>query len=188
MNIVEPIRDIKILKLFLLELKKKSERDYNMGLIGVYSGLRISDILSLRVIDVEDKKEITIREKKTGKRRTFPINPFVRKEIDKYIDIYDLDLKDYLIISRQRDKQGRRKPISSARAYQILNQVGEEFGLCSIGTHTLRKTFGHIYYEQIGDIVGLQQIYNHCDPSVTLRYIGKKQDEINKDMNRIKIF
>lgn len=188
MNVVEPIRDIKILKLFLLELKKKSERDYIMGLIGVYSGLRISDILSLRVIDVEDKKEITIREKKTGKRRTFPINPFVRKEIDKYIDIYDLDLKDYLIISRQRDKQGRRKPISSARAYQILNQVGEEFGLCSIGTHTLRKTFGHIYYEQIGDIVGLQQIYNHCDPSVTLRYIGKKQDEINKDMNRIKIF
>ena len=188
MNIVEPIRDIKILKLFLLELKKSSERDYIMALIGVYSGLRISDILRLRVIDVEDKKEITIKEKKTGKTRTFPINPFVRKEIDKYIDNYDLDLKDYLIVSRQKDRNGRRKPISRVRAYQVLNKAGEEFGLEHIGTHTLRKTFGNLYYDQIGDIVGLQQIYNHCDPSVTLRYIGKKQDEINKDMNRIKIF
>lgn len=188
MKIVEPIRDIKILKLFLLELKKSCERDYIMALIGVYSGLRISDILKLRVIDVEDKKEITIKEQKTGKNRTFPINPFVRKEIDKYIDDYDLDLKDYLIVSRQKDRNGRRKPISRVRAYQILDKAGEEFGLEHIGTHTLRKTFGNLYYEQIGDIVGLQQIYNHCDPSVTLRYIGKKQDEINKDMNRLKIF
>jgi len=188
MNIVEPIRDMKILKLFLLELKKKSERDYIMGLVGVYSGLRIGDILKLRVIDVDEKKEITLREQKTGKQRTFPINPYVRKEIDKYINTCDLDLKDYLIMSRQKDRQGRRKSISRSRAYQVLNEAGDQFGLYNIGTHTLRKTFGYVYYEQIGDVVELQQIYNHSDPSVTLRYIGKKQAEINKNINRLKIF
>ena len=48
-------------------LKVKNERDYLLFMFGIYTGLRISDILKFRVRDVKDKDAIYIREKKTGK-------------------------------------------------------------------------------------------------------------------------
>ena len=72
-------------------------------------------------------------------------------------------------------------------AYKILKAAGDRFGLESIGTHTLRKTFGYHFYKQTGDIVTLQQIFNHTHPSVTLKYIGINQESINKAMKKFKI-
>ena len=50
-------------------LRSKSEREYVMFVTGIYSGLRISDILKLRVRDIRGKDHISIREKKTGKEK-----------------------------------------------------------------------------------------------------------------------
>ena len=48
-----------------------------------------------------------------------------------------------------------------------------------VGTHTLRKTFGYWAYKQGIDITLLMRIFNHSAPSITLRYIGITQEEIN---------
>ncbi|MDU4659443.1 MAG: tyrosine-type recombinase/integrase, partial [Clostridium butyricum] len=68
MNFVEPIRDADIFHDIQSTLKKENIRDYVLIMTGTYTGLRISDILKLKVKDVKDKKYIDIREKKTGKR------------------------------------------------------------------------------------------------------------------------
>ena len=47
------------------------------------------------------------------------------------------------------------------------------------GTHTLRKTFGYHHYHKFKDVALLQKIFNHYSPSITLRYIGIDQEEIN---------
>jgi integrase len=52
-------------------------------------------------------------------------------------------------------------------------------GLMKRLAHTLRKTFGFHAYKGSTDIVLLQQIFNHSSPSVTLRYIGIIQDDID---------
>lgn len=49
----------------------------------------------------------------------------------------------------------------------------------NIGTHTLRKTFGYFHYKRYKDVALLQQLFNHASPSITLRYIGITQDEID---------
>ena len=49
-----------------------------------------------------------------------------------------------------------------------------------IGTHKMRKTFGYWHYQQYKDVAILQEIFNHSSPSVTLRYIGINQDNIDK--------
>jgi integrase len=51
-----------------------------------------------------------------------------------------------------------------------------------IGTHTMRKTFGYHYYKATIDIAMLQDIFNHSAPSITKRYIGITQDEIDKSL------
>ena len=170
MNTVEPIRDIRTVWDVADYLGEKSERNKIMFLFGIYVGIRISDILKLKVRDVRDVRHVTIREQKTGKGRKFPINDELKPMLNKYIK----GKADYewLFPSRQGDNHLERK-----QAYNIINQAGQRFGLEHIGTHTMRKTFGYHFYKQTGDIVTLQKIFNHSDFHITLRYIGIEQDE-----------
>ena len=62
MNFVEPIRDAARVKDIGDWLKERSEKYYIMYMVGIYSGLRISDILRLQVRDVKYKDKIKIRE------------------------------------------------------------------------------------------------------------------------------
>ena len=184
MNIVEPIRDIDLVKDVGNYLKEKNERNYIMYLLGIYSGLRITDILSLKAKDVKSRSSISLREKKTGKQKIFQINPFLKKELERYIDENNIEMDEYLIRSNGKVN----KPISREMAYIIMKDAATYFGLFNIGTHTMRKTFGYHFYKQTGDVVSLQKIFNHSDPSITLKYIGIEQSEINYKMSKFRLF
>ena len=58
MNTVQPIRDMNTVMDIARYLKQNNERDYVMFTTGIYSGLRVSDILKLRVKDVRGKDYI----------------------------------------------------------------------------------------------------------------------------------
>ena len=182
MNFVEPIRDPDTVEDIAEYLRFKNERDYIMWMMGIYSGLRISDILKLKIRDVKNKRYITLREMKTGKQRIFEINPILKKALDEYCE--GRDPNEYLIKSRQ----GFNKPITRSMAYKILRNAANKFGIESMGTHTMRKTFGYHFYRQTKDVVTLMKIFNHNDQSTTLRYIGIEQQAINEAMKRFKIF
>lgn len=184
MNVVEPIRDIDLLEDIARYFDATSPRNKLMFLLGIYSGLRISDILKLKVKDVKNKSTISIREQKTGKQKIFAVNPYLRTALHNYIENYEMDMDAYLI-----KRQGKHnKPISRDMAYKIMREAADFFGLQNIGTHTLRKTFGYHFYQQTKDVVTLQKIFNHSDPSITLNYIGLQQAEMNKKINDFKLF
>lgn len=180
MNFVEPIRDMQKLDELKALLKKRSERDYFLVVLGINTGLRISDLLRLKVSDVKGKSHIILVEKKTGKRKRFLINDSLRKEVDQYIVGKKGD--EYLFASTKR-----LQPITRVRAYQIINGAARKVGLSEIGTHTLRKTFGYHFYQRTKDIATLQMIFNHSHPSITLRYIGITQDLIDDAVNRFSL-
>ena len=85
MNTVEPIRDINTVWDIADYLGEKSERNKIMFLFGIYVGIRVSDILSLKVRDVRDMNYVSIREMKTGKEKRFPINEELRPLLNRYI-------------------------------------------------------------------------------------------------------
>lgn len=174
MNFVEPIRDTQKVRDIQEYLKRTNVRDYILFITGVYTGLRISDILRLKIQDVKDKIFIYIREKKTSKQNIIEINKLLEKEYKWYCE--DKELDEYLI----RSREGVNKPITRVRAYSIIKDVGKDFGIDNLGTHTLRKTFGYHYYKQTKDVGTLMKMFNHSDPSITLRYIGIIQDEMNR--------
>lgn len=174
MEVVQPIRDKEMIERFKVELLKKGYRDYMLFVIGINTGLRISDILKLKVEDVKDKTHISINETKTGKKKRFLINSRLREDIDKYI--YGSEASECLFKSRK----GINRPIGRIQAYRVLNSVAEKLGVQEVGTHTLRKTFGYWHYRQNKDVALLQELFNHSAPSVTLRYIGINQDMMDK--------
>lgn len=181
MEFVQPIRDKGKIKRVKDLLKSKSLRDYALFTLGINSGLRISDLLNLKMSDVltdkgKLKDRITIREKKTGKVKDFPIGPSAGKALREYLDRETVAMNGYLFTSRK----GNNKPISRVQAYRILNKACETAGLdVQIGTHTLRKTFGYHAYQEGKDITLIQKLFNHASPSVTLRYIGITQDDLD---------
>lgn len=177
MNTVEPIRDIQKINEIKHLLSEKSKRDEFLFLFGVHTGLRISDILKLKVSDVRDKTHVTIREKKTSKAKRFKLsNELIDLITDFTNNMYD---DEYLF----RSREGENKPITRFMAYKVLNNASKAVGLTQIGTHTLRKTFGYHFYQKTKNIALLQIIFNHSSPKTTLRYIGIDQDHIDDAMS-----
>ena len=181
MKFVQPIRDPEIIADIKKNLlKRESIRNYILFVLGINTGLRISDILQLRVRDLR-KPIIYITEIKTRKQKAFEMNPTVRKELLELLK--DREDDEYLVKSRQ----GVNKPIKRSMAYKILRKLAEDYGLEGIGTHTLRKTYGYHFYQATKDVAMLQKIFNHSDPAFTLRYIGIIQDTINAATKRFRI-
>lgn len=178
MNYTEPIRSKKAIRNILIYLKNKNDRDYMLFLLGIHTGLRISDLLRLRVRDVKDKSHINLTERKTKKPRKILINKELKMELKCYCK--GKQHYEYLFQSRE----GGNNHITRTRAYQILLDTGDVFGL-HISCHTLRKTFGYTHYQQNKDVVYLMEIFNHATPRITLRYIGVMQDELDKSTEDI---
>ena len=173
-EIVEPIRDKKKIDSIKRYLKGKNIRDYVMFVLGVNSGLRISDLLNLQVEDVRGKDRITLREKKTGKTKDFPLSDSSQKILDDYLRTKSLTTGP-LFPSRKGTAA-----ISRVQAYLIINEAAKAVGIKdAIGTHTLRKTFGYWAYQQGIDITRIQQLLNHSSPGITLRYIGITKEELD---------
>lgn len=165
-------------------LKLTNERNYILFMLGIYSGLRVSDILALRVRDVKGKTHFLIKEKKTGKTQKLLICDELKKELKWYLA--DKEDTDYLIRSRQSDRTGKQKPITRDRALKIIKKVAEEFEEDNIGCHSMRKTFGYHYYKSTGDIATLQKIFNHSTPRETLVYLGIDQDEKDRAVKKFR--
>ena len=176
-NAVEPIREIDAVLDIADYLKIRNKRDYVMFMFGIYSGLRISDILKFRVRDVRGKDNIYIREKKTKKEKKFPIN----KELKEILEDYIKDKRDFEYLFKTPNQPNA--PITRQQAYNVLSNAAKQFGIDSVGTHTLRKTFGYHAYKQKNDAAMLMDIFNHVDIHYTLRYIGINQDCKNKVYN-----
>jgi len=174
MNKVQPIKQKAKIDEVAQILGEWNEKYRIMYLVGIYSGLRISDILQLKVKDVYGREYIDIREKKTGKAKRFRINKNLAKDLGRYCS--GKSPEEYLI----RSRQGKNQPVVRQTAYDIIKRAGQKAGLDNMGTHSMRKTFGYHYYNQTGDIVTLQKLFNHASSRVTLVYIGIEQDVIDE--------
>lgn len=180
MNIVQPIRDLEKLDKMKSYLRLKNERDYMLFILGISTGLRISDILDLKKEDLL-KSHVDIRETKTTKRKRVKLPGYIKKEVVPYAKRLADD--SYVVKSRQ----GGNRPIDRSTAYRILRDAAEHVNLTEIGTHTLRKTFGYHFYQQTKDVAILQELFNHSSPSITLKYIGIHQDALDQAMDKYRI-
>jgi integrase len=190
MNAVEPIRELKIIKNIRAILKSQSTRNELLFILGINVGLRISDILKLKISDIVKpnkmpKDYVIITEKKTGKTKKFYLGDIVKKVIEAYIkENPSIEMDSFVFTSRKGDNS----PITRQQAYRILNGAAEALGLVErddsgiiisgeIGTHTLRKTFGYHAFNNGTSLELLMDIFNHSSKTQTLRYIGITEDQ-----------
>lgn len=174
---VEPIRNkLKIKRMYYY----LNEKDPKYGLLfkfGLNTGLRISDILPIKVKDIfnsdgEFRDYLVIKEKKTKKEKKIKLNDALRKAIKDYVEQQKLSPDSYLFHSRKGSYFGR------VQAYRVLKEAANACGIENFGTHSLRKTWGYWTYKMSKYNIGLiMDTFNHSNQSITLRYIGVSQDQ-----------
>ena len=94
MKYVQPIRDRQKIEEIKSVLKENGTRDLLLFCMGINTGLRISDLLKLRIVDVKNKTHVEVKEQKTGKVKRFPIFGNLQLMLDDYTR--NKPLSDYL--------------------------------------------------------------------------------------------
>lgn len=135
-------------------------------------GIRVSDIINLSLNDIikdGERFRLDIVEQKTGKKRTFTV-PFA---IYQYIENYCL---------RNGIKpQDKIFPLTERAIQKQLKKVCDYLGLENISTHSFRKFFAtEIYTNSNYNIALVQQLLQHSSASITQRYIGIQQKELEE--------
>lgn len=139
-------------------------------------GLRISDILALRLKDIVkdgNRYRLDITEQKTGKTRNFT----VPGEIYRYLENYTL---------KNNIKPTARIFDLSERAIQKqLKIVADYLKLDGIGTHSFRKFFAtQVYLDNDYNIELVRTLLQHSNSAITQRYIGIQQKDVEDALNK----
>lgn len=178
MEYVEALRDIKQINSMKRYLKKHSERDYVLFVFGINTGLKITELLEIKVCDVVEnsggiKDFYLLPHKESRIQKEVYLNHKVKKDLHHYIQVHQLENDNYLFKSPKT-----QKPITRQQAYRIIHQAAEAVGIeGKIGTNSMRKTFGFHAYKRGVAISILQKHFNHSTPSETLKYLGISKEE-----------
>jgi integrase len=185
-NTVEPIRSIQTINTMKKLMLADGQYMYHLLFVcGINTGLRISDLLSLKFEHFLDSRHrirnsFDIIEIKTGKRRRVTINKSVHKAVELLL-ANDPRREGYVFVKRGA-------PVSRSTVWRVLNKYAKEAGVRQkVGTHTMRKTFGYQLYKKGIDISRIQYMLNHSSPKDTLRYIGITQDEVDNIVEELNL-
>ncbi len=158
-------------------------RNRYLFIIGVSTGGRISELLSLTLGDVyQNNRPVTdllfdksiVKGKETS--RAVPINADGRAavlEIVKWhLEHYGEPLDKQRPLFPSRNGQGTQ-PMTRQNAHGALKRAFEKAGLNGkLATHSLRKSYAQRLYEQTNDIYVVQEMLGHKDVKTTQRYLG----------------
>jgi integrase len=167
-------------------LVAKLERDGNnkyclLVAIGVFTGLRISDLLQLKFSDFENTDILTIQEKKTGKTRRIKINNDLKVLVSRLKEkMQPKDSNKLIFLNRYGTKT-----IGTSWINVSLKQIFKKYDIHiegNISSHMFRKTLGNrvlrLNNYSNESIIKLMELFNHSSPSLTRRYLGLREQEI----------
>lgn len=156
-------------------------RDKCLYVLGISTGYRISELLSISVYDVLNKDYVKVSKKnikgKTESRESV-LNNEAKECIREYLAERDTKADGPLFISRQ----GGNKPISRMQAHRILRDSFSKSGLTgSLSSHSCRKSYAlNIYEKSNHDLLLVQKALAHSSIMTTVKYLPVNQDKLNR--------
>lgn len=164
-------------------------RNQALFLLGIKSGFRISELLSLRVGDVLHHGKVVDRVsvrrqnmKKKMEGRTILLHPGVKDALATWLRELADDgymAEDSFVFQSRR---GSNKAISRVQAYRILTGIFDDCEMTGkLGTHSMRKTFAARIYDQLdGDLVKTQRALGHRNVNSTVSYLSFREEDIDE--------
>ena len=150
--------------------------------IGVFTGLRISDLLSLRYNDILKGEVFSIQEKKTKKQRKIKVNKDLKEIVFRVVAKTGIkDLNELIFINKYKTNT-----IDKSYVNVKLKEIMKLYRIKvdgNVSTHTFRKTLGRRVMEVNNysneSLVLLMELFGHSSMSITKRYLGIREQEIH---------
>ena len=163
-------------------LREKNVRDYLLFVAGCNLAIRISDLLSLTVDQVRDKKGnirkfVRLKESKNKKQRELTVNKALTAALVTYFKASPVLERGLPLFPGVKSD----KAMTRQNAHYIIKDACKAVGLeGNYSTHSLRKSWGYAAYSQGVRIEEIMKKLGHASPGVTLRYIGIEQEDTHK--------
>ena len=109
--------------------------------LGTFTGLRISDLLTLRYSDFGNGDILKLKEGKTGKERSIKINKDLREIIERIKNKFAIEDTSQLIFLNKYGKKAIDKSYVNTKLKTIFKNYRVKSG-GNVSTHTFRKTLG----------------------------------------------
>ena len=183
---VDPIRSLEVIEAIKRNLDTKP-RDHCLFTLGINTGLRANELLSLTVGQVahaQPGRQVALKQSKTNAYRTVFLNNNCAEAIRSWLDSHPMpDAATPLFLSRKR-----LRGLGGMKSLSVPTVTGMVKEWCALshahgnfGSHSLRKTWG--YHQRItnkASVALLMRAFGHKSEAQTLNYLGIEDDEIRK--------
>jgi integrase/recombinase XerD len=165
----------------------KPEGERNRAIIETLygCGLRVSELINLKLSDLYFDEDFIQVTGKGNKQRFVPISGINQK----YIDIYRKEIRVHLPIQREYEDivflNRRGKQLTRAMIFTIVKQLAEKVGLLkNISPHTFRHSFATHLLENGADLRAIQQMLGHESITTTEVYMHVNRSHLSKILEK----
>lgn len=140
------------------------------------AGLRVSELVNLKVSDVDLNAKYLRCFGKGSKERIIPIGDKAKLAIKNYLKHRDFYLKKYKSEEKRLLVKDNGKTLNRQDVYVFIRKQGEHLAK-HISPHTLRHSFATHMLENGADLRVVQELLGHSDVSTTQLYthVSKKR-------------
>jgi len=163
----------------------EKDGDYKFCLlisIGVFTGLRISDLLTLKYTDLLNNDTFSIKEMKTKKQRSIKVNKDLKEIVNRIVSKSNITNLNQLIFINRYETKSIDKSYVNVKLKEIVKKYRIKID-GNVSTHTFRKTLGRRVMEVNNysneSLVLLMELFGHSSMSITKRYLGIREQEIH---------
>ncbi|MFN3136445.1 MAG: site-specific tyrosine recombinase XerD [Allomuricauda sp.] len=164
----------------------KPEGERNRAIIETLygCGLRVSELINLKLSDLYFDEDFIQVTGKGNKQRFVPISGINQK----YINIYRNEVRVHLPIQKEHEDivflNRRGKQLTRAMIFTIVKQLAEKVGLQkNISPHTFRHSFATHLLENGADLRAIQQMLGHESITTTEVYMHVNRSHLSKVIN-----
>lgn len=187
-----PLTEEEIYKVSQAFSGKYEVRNRCMFILGIKTGMRISELLSLNVGDVFEKGRpidvLNLRKQQVkGKKeaRSIPLNVAAKDVIKELVEWLSQQGETTAETPLFPSQTGGDK-ITRMQGHRILKRAYNDAGLTGkVTTHSLRKSFGTKIYNVSKDIMVTKELLGHANVNTTQKYIGVGMDALRAAVEAI---
>lgn len=148
------------------------------------TGLRVSELVNLKVNDIDLNMALLKTLGKGSKERIIPLGDYALNYLKLYINEYrslliKKNLNDYLFLNNHGNKLTRQG------LFKMLDKLANEQGIkTEISPHTLRHSFATHLLNGGADLRSIQELLGHSDISTTQIYMHVSNQKLNEDYHK----
>lgn len=150
-----------------METVAKAERDKLLVRVLADTGIRLGELLGLRIQDIVEPRRGEYALKVHGKgdrERLVPLAPALHRRLRRYLAAREVEGHDPVFVALRKGPDGRYPPAGKSGVEQAIRVLGQEAAIEKrVHPHTFRHSFATEWLRRGGNIISLQHVLGHAD-------------------------